>query len=106
MSQPIEILASQELPDGFVLDEIGEIEEILEAIAGLEAKKETFEQIKKHRISVADYKITNIKNRITRLRQIILNTMLKLAPNTKMIDFAPIGKVMRRKAKKKSTHAT
>jgi len=96
-----DMLVSQELPDDYVLDSIYDIEEILETIAKLERSNDHFDDLKKYRTSVLNDKISNNKLKIERLRKVILDTMVKLSPDDKMIDFSPIAKIVRRKALKK-----
>jgi len=84
------------LPEDFVLDSVFEIEDVLESIAELQDKKEYFKNLKKHRIETCDQKIDSYENKILQLRKVILETMKKLAPKDKTIDFSPIGKVTRK----------
>lgn len=85
------------IPEDFVLDSVFEIEDVLESIAELQDKSTYFRNLKKHRIETCDYKINNCENKIEQLRKVILETMKKLAPKDKTIDFSPIGKVTRKK---------
>lgn len=80
-----------------VLDSVFEIEDILENIAELQSKVSYYQELKKYRVKTCEDKINSLQSRMDLFRKVILNTMQKLAPEKKTIDFSPIGKVTRRK---------
>lgn len=96
----LEIIASPEVPDDYILDSIYDIEEVLEYLATLNGKIDHLKKLKQHRIEAIDSKLGNFNNRVARLRKLILDTMIKMSPDQKTIDFTPIGKITRRKSKK------
>ncbi|MHA2279372.1 MAG: host-nuclease inhibitor Gam family protein [Promethearchaeota archaeon] len=73
-----------------------EIEDILLLIGEVNRKVDYYKEMKKHRMSSIDEKISDLTGKTDCLRQIILNTMKKVAPKDKTLDFPDIGKVTRR----------
>jgi len=98
MSSDIEyLLATQSLPDDFVIDNIYKMEELLEVIQKLNKKNERLSELNQYRMKVTKEKVSENTEKITRLRKIILEGMKRLAPDEKTIDFSPIGKITRKK---------
>ncbi len=98
-SNPIEILASGDIPDDYLLSSIYEIENILLMIEENGKKVDHLKGLKKHRAKYIDDDISKFQGRNTRLREVIYNTMSRLSPKEKTIPFPGIGKVSRRKVK-------
>jgi phage host-nuclease inhibitor protein Gam len=81
------------------LSSMYEIEDILLLISEVNRKIDYYKDMKKHRAQTIDDKIANLTAKADCLRSIILNTMQKVVPNEKTLDFPDIGKVTRRKPK-------
>jgi phage host-nuclease inhibitor protein Gam len=81
------------------LTSLYEIEDILLLIGEVNRKVDYYKEMKKHRMLSIDEKISSLNEKVGCLRQIILNTMKKVAPKDKTLDFPDIGKVTRRQAR-------
>lgn len=79
------------------LSSMYEIEDILLLIGEVNRKVEYYKEMKKHRIASIDDKVDSLIAKADCLRSIVLNTMQKIVPNEKTLDFPDIGKVTRRK---------
>lgn len=79
------------------LSSMYEIEDILMLIGEVNRKVDYYKEMKKHRASSIDGKIASLNAKADCLRSIVLNTMQKIVPNEKTLDFPDIGKVTRRK---------
>jgi len=79
------------------LSSMYEIEDILLLIGEVNRKIDYYKEMKKHRASSIDEKISSLNAKAECLRSVILNTMQKVVPNEKTLDFPDIGKVTRRK---------
>jgi len=79
------------------LSSMYEIEDILLLIGEVNRKIDYYKEMKKHRAASIDDKISSLSAKSDCLRSIVLNTMQKVVPNEKTLDFPDIGKVTRRK---------
>lgn len=83
--------------DGQTLSSMYEIEDVLLLIDQVNHKVNYYKEMKKHRAASCDEKISALSDKAGALRSIVLNTMKKVAPNEKTLDFPDVGKVTRRK---------
>lgn len=81
------------------LTSLYEIEDILLLVGEVNRKIDYYKEMKKHRMLSIDEKISSLNGKVDCLRQIILNTMKKVAPKDKTLDFPDIGKVTRRQSR-------
>ena len=100
MIESIETVGKKQVSDA-ALDSVFEIEDVLVYIARLQKKVDHWEGLKKHRVNRLNNQISMVNFEIDNLRQLILNTMKQHKPDEKTIDFTPIGKVTRKKSRKK-----
>lgn len=84
---------------GQTLSSMYEIEDVLLLIDQVNRKVDYYKELKKHRTAVCDEKIYDLHSKAESLRSIVLNTMKKIAPKEKTLDFPDVGKVTRRKPK-------
>lgn len=91
-------LATEVLPDNYILNSSYEIENALLVIKQMENKIEWLGELKKTRNRDLDSEVTKLSERTELLRHIILLTMQKLEPDRKTLPFPSIGKVTRRDA--------
>lgn len=78
------------------LSSVYDIEDVLLMIGEIDHKIDYYKELKKHRVESIDTKINNLSEKTEALRSVILNTMKKMAPQDKTINFPDIGKVSRR----------
>ncbi len=81
------------------LSSLYDIENILLLIGEINHKLEYYKELKKHRVQSIDASISELTGKTEALRSIVMNTMKKVAPNDKTLNFPDIGKVSRRKSK-------
>ena len=92
-------LLMDEIQDGTALNSIFEVEELLLLIGDINKKVDFYKDLRRYRTEVIDAKIGTLAQKGDVLRQVILNTMQKLAPDEKTVHFPAIGKVSRRTPK-------
>lgn len=90
---------SDAVADDYSLSSVYEIEDILMLINEVNKKIEYYKGMKAHKIGSIDGRIKNLASKEEVLRKVILNTMHKVAPDDKTLDFPDVGKISRRKAK-------
>ncbi len=81
------------------LSSLYDIENILILIGELNHKVDHYKKLKQHRVKAIDESISELVGKTDALRSIVMNTMKKVAPNDKTLNFPAIGKVSRRKSK-------
>jgi len=91
-------ILSEGFSDGQTLSSMYEIEDVLLLIDQVNHKVDYYKEMKKHRLAACDEKISKLNSKSEALRSIVLNTMQKIAPKEKTLDFPDVGKVTRRKA--------
>lgn len=92
-------LLMDEIQDGTSLNSIYEVEELLLLIGDINRKVDFYKDLRRHRTNAIDAKVNTLTQKEEVLRQVILNTMKKLAPDEKTVHFPAIGKVSRRQLK-------
>ena len=92
-------MLSEGFSNGQTLTSMYEIEDVLVLIDQVNHKIDYYKEMKKYRTAACDDKISGLNNKAEALRSIVLNTMQKIAPKDKTLDFPDIGKVTRRKPK-------
>jgi len=90
-------ILSEGFTDGQTLTSMYEIEDVLLLIDQVNHKVDYYKEMKKHRTAACDEKISGLNAKAEALRSIVLNTMQKVAPKEKTLDFPDVGKVTRRK---------
>jgi len=80
-----------------VLSSAYEIEDVLLLINQINDKIEYYKNLREYRVKSIDTEITSLSQKTEILRKVILNTMCKIAPDEKTLNFPSIGKVSRRK---------
>ncbi len=98
MSEFAELLA-EGISINHSLNSVYEIENVLILLAEIDKKVLYYKGLKKHRVQSIDEKISDLNAKTDTLRHIILNTMQKVTPDDKTLNFPTIGKVSRRKSK-------
>lgn len=93
-------ILSEGLSADHSLSSMYEIEDILLLIGEVNRKIDYYKEMKKYRAASIDDKISSLTAKSDCLRSIVLNTMQKVVPNEKTLDFPDIGKVTRRKPTK------
>lgn len=87
------------IEEGTVLNSMYEIEDVLLLLNGINKKLEFYKALKRYRTESIDSHVSALGDKSDILRQVVRNTMRKLAPDEKTVNFPAIGKVSRRKAK-------
>ena len=85
------------ITDSHVLSSTYEIEDILLVIHQVNDKIEYYKNLREYRVKSIDDEIMKLSHRAETMRKVILNTMCKVAPDEKTLNFPSIGKVSRRK---------
>lgn len=95
---PIAELLTSDGSGDQALSSVYEIEDVLLMVSEINRKVTYYKELKKYRAASIDEKIADLTEKNEILRQIIFNTMKKVAPNEKTLNFPSIGKVSRRKS--------
>ncbi|KKN26830.1 hypothetical protein LCGC14_0870890 [marine sediment metagenome] len=81
------------------LNSVFEIENAMLYLRKIGEDIEHYKGLKKHRAQSIDRRIKGLEEDTTKLRNIILQTMRKLSPDQKTLNFPDVGKVSRRVSK-------
>ena len=95
---PIEHFMQTSCADG-CLSSVFEIENAMLHLRKLGEEVEHLKGLKKHRAQSIDKQVQSLNEDTTKLRGIILQTMRKLSPDQKTLNFPDVGKVSRRVSK-------
>ncbi len=90
-------LLADGISDSCVLSDTCEIEDVLLVVQEINNKIDFYKKLKEHRVKSIDNDVSGLLQKSTTLRQVILNTMTKMAPKNKSLTFPSIGKISRRK---------
>ncbi len=92
-------LLDEAVDNEHVLSSTYEIEDVLLLIQEINRKVDFYKNLKTHRVRSIDQQMAVLSAKSDIMRKIILNTMSKIAPDDKTINFPSIGKVSRRAGK-------
>ena len=99
MNTDFEMLFSNGMQADYCLNSVYEIEDLLVIIRQLEDKMRFYADLKKFRTKAIDEEVSKLEQKTENLRRVVLNTMTRLEPKKRSLDFPSVGKVVRRAGK-------